>query len=102
MESRWSGGMWFNRSEISQTYIPKGSKPNYNRKEKSEIECKMCLWDAEQTCGHSGGRKVWLVERVALKHTHYHMWNIQPLGICCMKQGAQPSTLWQPREEGWG
>ena len=30
-------------------------------------------------------------ERAAWKYTLYHVWNGQPVGICCMTQGAQIS-----------
>ena len=32
-------------------------------------------------------------ERVARKHIHYHMWNRQPMRICCMTQGTQTRAL---------
>ena len=32
---------------------------------------------------------------------HYHMCSKEPVGICCMTQGAQPGALWQPWGVGW-
>ena len=43
----------------------------------------------EQTCTQSGRKKAERFERVALKHIHYQMESIQPVGVCCMTQGIQ-------------
>ena len=42
-------------------------------------------------------------ERVALTYIHYHLWNRQLVGSCCIAQGAQLGALWWwPREVGGG
>jgi len=52
----------------------------------------------------AGGRpkRMRWMDRGAWRHTHYHMWNREPVGICSMTQGAQTGALWQPRGVRWG
>ena len=49
-----------------------------------------------------GKETVGWMEKVAKKHVYYHMSHGEPVGICCMTQGAQILALWQPRGAGWG
>ena len=56
----------------------------------------------EQTPGRGGGgsgRGEW---RGSRGNIHHHVWNREPVGICCVTQGAQPSPLCQPRGVGAG
>ena len=48
-----------------------------------------------------GKKRVGQVERGALKHIYYHMWNRWLMGMRCTAQGAQHSTLWQRRGARW-
>ena len=48
----------------------------------------------EWTCAHRWGKEmVGQMEKVAQKHVYYHMSNGEPVGICCMTQGAQILAL---------
>ena len=49
----------------------------------------------ERTYGYGGWGKerVGWMERVTWKHIHYHMWNRQPMGICCMPWGTHTGAL---------
>ena len=51
-------------------------------------------WTCVDMGGRGGGRRT---EKVALMYTHYLVWNSQPVGSCCIAQGAQLSALWGPR-----
>ena len=42
---------------------------------------------------HGGKERVGQIERVALKHIHYHMQSRLPVGSCYITQGAQPGAL---------
>ena len=42
-------------------------------------------------------KKVGWIERVALVYIHYHAWNRQVVGTCCIAQGAQLDALRRPR-----
>ena len=47
-----------------------------------------------------GEWRVECLERIALQHIHYHMWNSQPAGVWCVTQGPKASALWQPGGRG--
>ena len=59
----------------------------------------MDLLEGQQwRCRHRGDswtqrrrERVGQTERAAWRYTLYHVWNGQPVGICCMTQGAQIS-----------
>ena len=40
--------------------------------------------------------------RGAWKHAHYHVYNRQPVGTCCMAQGVHPGALGPPGGVGGG
>ena len=50
-------------------------------------------------CGGGSGRGE---RRGSRGNIHHHVWNREPVGICCVTQGAQPSAVCQPRGVGWG
>ena len=41
-------------------------------------------------------------EQVALKHVYYHMWNISPVQVWCMGQGAQGWCTGMTQRDGMG
>ena len=54
----------------------------------------MDLWTQQ---GEARGGMDW---DSSIDYTHCHV--KQPVGSCCMAQGAQLSALWRPRRAGWG
>ena len=43
----------------------------------------------EQTVGLWEKARVGWFERIALKYVYYHMWNLSPVQVRCVRQGAQ-------------
>ena len=57
-------------------------------------------WQANSPWGpKESDTTVWLPLHFTSLH---HVWNREPVGICCVTQGAQTGALWQPRGVGWG
>ena len=49
--------------------------------------------DKQQTLGTMGEGEGGTNERAGLEHRYRHMKNREPVGICYVTQGAQPSVL---------
>ena len=43
-----------------------------------------------------------MTEWLKKNNMHYHVWNRELVGSCCIAQGAQLAALWWPRGLGWG
>ena len=63
---------------------------------KGDTDVKNRLLDS---VGEGKGGKI---ERIALKHVYYHMWNRWPAQVQCMKQGAQIQCIGTTQRDGMG
>ena len=107
-------GIWVSTNEVDEprVYFTEWSK---SERERQTLYINTRVWSLERNlsagqqwrdrrradlwtwCGRTG----WQGSRE--KHGSISItWNSQPVRICFVTQGAQPSALWQPREVGWG
>ena len=102
---------WMNLEPIKHSEVSKKEKNKYH-----VLTWNLCsmvlknLFAGQQwRCRHRTGlwtqwrkERAGRIERGALKHMHYYMYNRWPVGICCIMQGAQTGALWQSRRVGGG
>ena len=113
--------IWVSSSEVDEprAYYTQWSE---SEREKQISYINACTWDLEnwywwtylqgrkrgadvekRDLGTQRGKeRVGRVERVALTHTHYHVWSRWPVGSRPTAQEAQLSAPWWPRGVGWG
>ena len=113
-EFEWILVRWMNTKPAIQSEVSQKEKNKYRvlmhifgiqKNATNEPTCKAAIESADienRMWTQQWKERVRWIERVALKHVHYQMENRWPVGTCCVKQAAQPCTLWPPRGVGWG
>ena len=88
---------WMNLEPIIQSEVSQKEKKKYHIDMESRKVVLMNLYAGQQWRHRLekrlvvtvGKERLGGIERVALKHIHYHKYNRFPVGICCVTQGTQ-------------